>query len=440
MIGFWLAARRLRLPRRRRAVPHRAAGGRRHGRPARVPARHQALPAAAQQRGRAARRGQPALSISSSSTSAATRGGELDLQFDFMSMQAMYLSLVRSDPAPLIRTLTARPAIAARDGVGELRAQPRRAHARQADRKQNAGGVRGLSPPTSRSASTTAASPGACRRCSPAIPAASAWSTACCSRCPACPCSSTARRSGWARTPRSRGASPCARRCSGADGKNGGFSTRGAPRGCLAPIPTDGYAPRHVNVHRPAQRRRTRCCTSSGTSRRATGSRPRSAGASSRCCDRMPPVVLAHSLRADVGRMIALHNFADVPVRVRFELGAVEEGAALLDLHGPERIAVEPRGRVELELPPYGHRWLRVSPPETAGSAEPRPSDRSSSCARDPRREVRDRDRPSRHRRRVRCRSPRRPHSAPGRGPGTPAAPRSSRAPTRLPPARRDTR
>ena len=40
-----------------------------------------------------------------------SRGGELDLQFDFMSMQAMYLSLVRSDPAPLIRTLTSRPVI-----------------------------------------------------------------------------------------------------------------------------------------------------------------------------------------------------------------------------------------------------------------------------------------------------------------------------------------
>ena len=39
------------------------------------------------------------------------RGGELDLQFDFMSMQALYLSLARSDPAPLIASLTARPAV-----------------------------------------------------------------------------------------------------------------------------------------------------------------------------------------------------------------------------------------------------------------------------------------------------------------------------------------
>src|SRR6188474_1864383 len=37
---------------------------------------------------------------------------ELTLQFDFISMQALYLSLARSDPAPLIRALQARPEIA----------------------------------------------------------------------------------------------------------------------------------------------------------------------------------------------------------------------------------------------------------------------------------------------------------------------------------------
>ena len=77
--------------------------------------------------------------------------------------------------------------------------------------------------------------------------------------------------------------------------------------------------------------------------------------------------VLAHAVNSDVGRMIALHNFTEVPMRMRVEIGAVEEGTALLDLHGPDRITVEPRGRVELELPPYGYRWLRVSPPGDSG-------------------------------------------------------------------------
>ena len=49
--------------------------------------------------------------------------------------------------------------------------------------------------------------------------------------------------------------------------------------------------------------------------------------------------------------------------RVTVEIGAVEEGTALLDLHGPDRITLDPRGRVDLELAPYGFQWLRVSPP-----------------------------------------------------------------------------
>jgi hypothetical protein len=61
--------------------------------------------------------------------------------------------------------------------------------------------------------------------------------------------------------------------------------------------------------------------------------------------------------------MIALHNFTDVPVRLRAEIGAVEEGTSLLDLFGPDSVSVDPRGRIDVELPAYGYRWLRVSPP-----------------------------------------------------------------------------
>ena len=82
-----------------------------------------------------------------------------------------------------------------------------------------------------------------------------------------------------------------------------------------------------------------------------------------RILDHDSPGILAHEVVSDVGRMIALHNFTDVPQRVRLEIGAVEEGTALLDLHGPDRILIEPRGRLDLEMAAYGFRWLRVSPP-----------------------------------------------------------------------------
>lgn len=75
------------------------------------------------------------------------------------------------------------------------------------------------------------------------------------------------------------------------------------------------------------------------------------------------PAVMVHSLTADVGRMIALHNFADEPAVVRFRLEDEPDGVSLVDLLGAERIEVGDDREVTFELPAYGYRWLRVSRP-----------------------------------------------------------------------------
>ena len=56
-----------------------------------------------------ARRGEPAATSSSWSSSAAPDGGELTMQFDFITMQRLYLSLARGDAGPVVEALTARP-------------------------------------------------------------------------------------------------------------------------------------------------------------------------------------------------------------------------------------------------------------------------------------------------------------------------------------------
>ncbi len=172
---------------------------------------------------------------------------ELTMQFDFLGMQALYLSLAREDARPLAAVARQAPRARARGAVGELRAQPRRAHARQARAMPSARRCSTRSRPRTGCASTAAGSCGGCRRCSTATPAASAWSTACCSPCPARPCCSTARRSAWARTPRRRAGRPCARRCSGPTSATAA-SPVPRPRRLAATPPTDGYAPEHVNV------------------------------------------------------------------------------------------------------------------------------------------------------------------------------------------------
>ena len=292
------------------------------------------------------------------------RGGELDLQFDFLSMQALYLSLARSDPSPLIASLTARPAVppeaawanfvrnhdeltldklsdAEREEVFEAFAPD------EAQRVYGRGITRRLPP-------MLAGDPRRVRMVYSLL-----------FSLPGTPVLFYGEEIGMGENPEIAGRQSVRTPMQWTDGKNGGFSR--ASRGRLvAPIPGDGYAPQHINVQ---QQRNDEDSLLQFIRHLVSRYRvsPEIGWGELEILDHDADGVLAHAVSSDVGRMIALHNFTEVPIRMRVEIGAVEEGTALLDLHGPDRIAVEPRGRVELELPPYGYRWLRVSPPGDSG-------------------------------------------------------------------------
>ncbi len=103
---------------------------------------------------------------------------ELQMQFDFIGMQAMYLSLAREDARPLATALRAAPTDRRDLPVGDLPAQPRRADARQARRR---GACRRCSPPSVPNppcSSTTAVSSAGCPPCSAATRGGSGWRTA----------------------------------------------------------------------------------------------------------------------------------------------------------------------------------------------------------------------------------------------------------------------
>ena len=51
-------------------------------------------------------------------------GNELNMQFDFLSMQSMYLSLAREDARPLAKSLGSRPADPSGQPVGDVRPEP----------------------------------------------------------------------------------------------------------------------------------------------------------------------------------------------------------------------------------------------------------------------------------------------------------------------------
>ncbi|MBX9471296.1 alpha-amylase family protein [Microcella sp.] len=142
------------------------------------------------------------------------------------------------------------------------------------------------------------------------------------------------------------------------DSPGAGFSR--TPRRGLAPRVTgDGYGPAHVNA---AQQRndpdsllrymellikRYRASSEIGWGRFLL-------------LEQESTCVLAHAMIGEQGAMIAVHNFSSHPQTVSITVPDVEGPVQLVELLDDGRVETDGRGRVELELQGYGARWLRV--------------------------------------------------------------------------------
>ncbi|MFD5270909.1 alpha-amylase family protein [Streptomyces sp. NPDC058335] len=75
--------------------------------------------------------------------------------------------------------------------------------------------------------------------------------------------------------------------------------------------------------------------------------------------------VLAHVCSAGDGTVLAVHNFADRPVTVRMELREARARGRLTDLLDEAHAGLQASddGRLHLDLPAYGYRWLRLGTP-----------------------------------------------------------------------------
>ncbi len=144
--------------------------------------------------------------------------------------------------------------------------------------------------------------------------------------------------------------------------KNGGFSTA-APSRLAGPVVEGGFSPEHVNVD--AQRRdpdsllhfmtllirRYRDCPELGWGRFAVLEQPYDA-------------VLAHSCTWDSACLIAVHNLGPEPLTVPLTLAGLDSSATLVDLLCHGSTAVAQGGSAEIMLEGYGFRWLRVVHPD----------------------------------------------------------------------------
>lgn len=142
-----------------------------------------------------------------------------------------------------------------------------------------------------------------------------------------------------------------------ANDPTGGFS-EADPKQLVQPLPDGSYGPQHVNVadsrrdpdsllnHVSRLARRYRECPELGWGDFAVLRQPHRA-------------VLAHRATWESASMVLLHNFGPDAVTVPLALDE-EEGTLLVDLLQAGECTVGPDGEVELELDGYGFRWMRV--------------------------------------------------------------------------------
>jgi glycosidase len=141
---------------------------------------------------------------------------------------------------------------------------------------------------------------------------------------------------------------------------NGGFSTAEDPAGLCRPLTAaPGFGPDEVNVasqYRDPESllnwferliRRRKDCPELGWGRL-------------RALDTGEAAVFAHRSDWAGGTVVAVHHLGDEPVSIAFPLHDAKDVDALEDLFADDELRPDARGRVAVDLEPYGHRWFRV--------------------------------------------------------------------------------
>jgi len=146
-------------------------------------------------------------------------------------------------------------------------------------------------------------------------------------------------------------------------GENAGFSRAPADK-FPAQIPSGAYGPEHVNA---AAQLSDPDSLLNFITRLARTYRhcPELGWGSFEVLDQPHRAVLAHRCTWDDGSLLAVHNLDADGVIVPLQLGELAPGTTLADLLEGGSVVPDQNGRCELTLEGYGCRWLRVNPPDS---------------------------------------------------------------------------
>jgi trehalose synthase len=144
--------------------------------------------------------------------------------------------------------------------------------------------------------------------------------------------------------------------------RGGGFSTA-PPRKLVSRVVEGAFAPEFVNV---ADQKRDPDSLWRFVARLTQRYRecPELGWGDVEILDQPCDSVLAHRCTWETASIVALHNLSNEPVVVPLQLVDAEDGWQLVDLLDTGECALDGSGRAEVTLDGYGYRWLRVQRPE----------------------------------------------------------------------------
>ena len=293
-------------------------------------------------------------------------GNELNMQFDFLSMQNLYLSLAREDARPLAKSLAGRPAIHPDNQwamfvrnhdeltldklTDEERTEVFAAFGPDPDMQMYGRGLRRRLP------TMLDGDPARIRMVYSLM-----------FSLPGTPVLFYGEEIGMGEDLRAKGRSAVRSPMQWNDTANGGFST--APADKLVAQVVDGYfGPKNINAAH-AKRDPDSLWNFIAALIRSYRESPELAWGDFELIKQPHPGVLLHSCTRAGSTLVLAHNMAAQPASVTAKVSSPEDpaenfaGAILLDLLDGDNVPLADDGGFELELERYGYRWFRIQHP-----------------------------------------------------------------------------